>query len=239
MNKMRKLGKAGGIKRWESYNLEIEDFLKNNKILETHPKKLASLCAFIAGDGSIDNRPSHYEIRFYPDDLKLGKIFKDIFLELYGKELKINKNKKLYGDCYYLRTNSKKAHKHLNSLSNFGSLDWKVPDFILKNNDLIIKWLKAYFDCEAYVNPNGKIIQVQSVNKTGLYQIKDLLDSLSIQSKIYEYERKNKNWNTNYILCIMGKKNIKNFHDIIGFNHTEKSKTLQKIVKNAGLAEPG
>ena len=239
MNKMKKLGKAGGIKRWESYNLEIEDFLKNNKLLETHPKELASLCAFIAGDGSMDNRPTCYEIRFYPDDLKLAKIFKRIFYEIYGKKLSINKNLDFYGNCYYLRTNSKKAFKHLISLSSFGTMDWKVPKFVLRKSALIIEWLKAYFDCESYVNPNGKVIQAQSVNKVGLYQVQDILNSLGIKSKIYEYERKNKNWNTNYILCIMGRKNIKSFHDIIGFNHSKKSKILKKIVKKAGLAEPG
>ena len=239
MNKMQELGRMGGIKRWHCYNLEIQNFLNNNKLLETHSKELAALCGFIAGDGSMDNRPTHYEIRFYPDDLKLAKIFKRVFHEIYGKKLSINKNLNLYGNCYYLRVNSKKAYKHLISLSTFGTMDWKIPEFVLKNNALMIEWLKAYFDCEAYVNPNGKVIQVQSVNKTGLYQVKEMLDSLGIKSKIYEYERKNKNWNTNYILCIMGKTNIKNFHDIIGSDHSKKSKTLKKIIKGAGLAEPG
>lgn len=187
------------------------------------------LCGFLSGDGSVQDRYPHYEIDFYPDDKKVALIYRGIFRDLYNKKLVIRKQRRYFGNCFSLRVKYKKAFMHLKSLTTFGRLRWRVPRFVLKEYALKKAWLRAFFDCEGYVNPNGKVIQIQTVNKAGLKQVKSMLNSLDINSNTYKYERKNKNWNTNYILCITGN-SIENFSSIVGFNHSRKSKMLKKLI---------
>lgn len=211
---------------WSKYNSEIQNFLSNNTLMERYPIQLAMLCGFLAGDGCISG--SHRDgIRFYPDDMKIAIIFKNLFRKLYGKIIKIRKNH--IGKCYDLRIRYKKAHLHLTSLTTFGVRKWRVPKFVLEKDELKIAWLKAFFDCEGYVNPNGKVIQIQCVNKLGINQVKNMLASLRIESNICVYKRKNKNWNTNFVLSITGE-NIEKFAKMINFNHDKKLKKLRRII---------
>ena len=70
---------------------------------------------------------------------------------------------------------------------------WRVPFEFLKTREMKSEWLRGFFDAEAHVNKQNKI-QIQSVNKNGLQDVKDLLKSIGLEpSKIYEYKRKNKN----------------------------------------------
>lgn len=236
MNRLSKIGIMGAEKRWSKYNLEIQNFLSNNKLIENYPKELSALCGFLAGDGSFDKRYTHYEIKFFPDDKKVAILFEKIFQKLYNKKLKIRKQIQHFGNCYVLRIKYKKAYMHLKSLTTFGRMSWRIPDFVLNNDELKIEWLKAFFDCEGYVNPNGKVIQLQSVNEIGLKQVKNILESLEITSKIYTYERKNKNWNTNFILNITGE-NMEKFHNLIGFNHSKKIKRLKKVIAKRWVSQ--
>jgi len=75
-----------------------------------------------------------------------------------------------------------------------------------------------------------KQIQLQFVNKKGIEDIKNLLETFNIESKIYSYERKNKNWNTNYILSIMKKNSRITFLNEIGFYNLKKLKKLKEIL---------
>jgi len=182
------------------------------------------------GDGSVfyckDIRgKEHYGITFYPDDLAMANYFAKCFEEVYGIKLKIFKLKNHYKT--YIK--NKIIYNDLISIASFGSLEWTVPTRFLKSNDMKREFLKAFFDCEAYVWE--KAIQLQSVNKKGLEGIKKILGEFDIASKIYEYERKNKNWNKNYILCIMRKEERDKYLKNIGFNHSLKMKKL-----NAGDA---
>jgi hypothetical protein len=112
------LTKKGAKGRWLRYNQTIEVFLKRKKTRDTWIK-LAIICGFLAGDGSVRIRKGkHYEICFYPDDLTMARIFQELFYQVYGKRMKIKKEKWL-GDCYILRTKFKKACLDLLSLASF------------------------------------------------------------------------------------------------------------------------
>lgn len=92
------------------------------------------------------------------------------------------------------------------------------------------EWLRAYFDCEGYVGKN--VIHIQSVNKKGIEKIHELLKEFNIESKIYKYQRKNKNWNTNYLLYILKKESRLNYLKEIGFNHLIKFQKLSKFCRD-------
>ncbi len=218
------------IKRWK----KVEEKHKNhiNKILISKKYKLfkSRLLGFLSGDGSVyitnkkNNKHVNNNISFYPDHKSMINPFIEAFEYLYIKKPTI---KKLH-NYYSVRISSKFASLDLTELSNLKTHTWEVPFSFLDSEETKVEWLRAFFDCEASILQRK--IQLQSVNIKGLSQIKTLLENFGIESRIYKYERENKNWNTNYILCIMKKESRKNFLDKIGFNHTLKLNKLKKQI---------
>ncbi len=116
-------------------------------------------------------------------------------------------------------------------IAEFGSLNWQFPNQF-KSREEKIEWIRAIFDCESYVGP--KNIQLQSVSEKGINSIKELLEEFGVNSKIYRYKRKKKKQNTNYLLFISRKENIRKYLKLIGFNHPKKLKKLKIL---AGVPE--
>lgn len=226
--KLSEFGKKGVTIRWKRHHKNISDNLKNkNKF--NHLLLKARLCGFLAGDGTVKIRvenkrknATHYEIYFYPDHPSLIKAYLEAFTELYGKKPLV-KNE---GNYYRVRTQCKVTCLDLLKVCKFGVHSWTVPFNFLTNDKLKKEWLRAFFDCESYVGK--KVVQLQSVNKKGLNQINNILKEFGIESKIYKYKRKNKNWNINYILCIMKEDARRAYLDKIGFNHDIKLTKLKK-----------
>jgi hypothetical protein len=213
-------------KQYELLRKHIENFPKDRYLLLK-----TRLSSNIAGDGSVSVRKEnknqksvHYTISFYPDEMNMLNCFLRDFEELYLKKPTV----KNMGKYYTVRVDSKFAVLDLLEETNYGSLEWKLPENLLKNKKLKVEWLKAFFDCESHVAKS--CIQLQSVNQKGINQIKGLLEEIGISCKIYSYERKNKNWNTNYILCIMSKEERLKYLDRIGFNNLKKLKSLKETL---------
>ena len=203
-------------------------------------KLRARLCGYLAGDGAIASRPNtsvnsiRYDIKFAPDNLNMAESFNEAFYKLYGRKFNIIKCRT--GNNYQLNGSHKVAYFDLTRIAKFGVHNWRVPFDFLKTDPMKVEWLRAFFDCEAYVGKNK--IQLQSVNKAGIYDIKFLLDGLGIEvSKIYDYRRKQKNWNINYLLEIRRKTSLKKYLNLIGFNHSYKRYKLELQI--AGMAESG
>ncbi len=211
-------------KRWERVHKERIEFIKSRSSGKFLPVK-AAILGYLIGDGSVftykdRNGTNHYGISFYPDDENVAKKFIDYFHKIYGLNLKLKQEK----NHYSIKVKNKAIYHDLISITSFGSLNWSIPHGFLHNTLMKVEFLKAFFDCGAYVSK--KMIQLQSVNKYGLEDIKKMLEGFEIESKIYRYERKQKNWNTNYILCIMKKDSKEKYLKKIGFSHTPK---LRKI----------
>ena len=234
------LGRSWSIQeRWNKKLSELRKKLKRRNSPE-HLKLKAKLCAYLAGDGTIARRISgkqatpRHDISFFPDDLQMAETIKDAFYKMYDKKLKIMKAP--LQNYYILRTTSKTAYEDLIKIAKFGTHEWRVPFDFLKTAAMKSEWLKVFYDCEAYVGKRK--IQLQSVNKAGIQDVKDLLENIGIDaSKIYEYNRKQKNWSTNYLLEIRRKENLKNYLKLVGFNHSSKKAKLNAQV--AGMAESG
>ncbi len=215
------------ISRWK----KIHELEKSK--INADDIKLARLCGFLAGDGSLivgkekSRNAMRYIISFYPDVLELAQLYVDTFSQIYSKVPTIREEI----NHFSVNINSKVVASHLKELSTFGTLNWEIPKFIFESRECKIEFIRAFYDCEGYVGKNR--IDVQSVNKSGIEEIKFLLASLGVSSNLYMYVRKNENWNTNYILVISEKENIIKFARLIGFNHPVKR---MKINTYAGIA---
>ena len=194
------------IIRWKKEEQKLNLHLKRISDSKTYKIFKSRLFGFLAGDGSVCIRKErkkkysvHHDISFYPDHPSMIDSFIEAFIYLYLRKPTI----RYRGNHYSVRISSKPICLDLLRDSNFGIHKWQVPLNFLDLQESKIEWLRAFFDCEGSILKRQ--IQVQSVNKKGLLQVKDLLGTLGIESKIYKYKRKNKNWNINYILCIMKK----------------------------------
>lgn len=218
------------LHRWhkvlESKTTEIKSATRKYRSLK------ALIVGYLMGDGCVtvrkDSRDTvHHVILFYPDDKKMLIAFLSAFERVYKHS---SKPKRLPG-YFKVAVYSKPIVIDLLKLGPFRSLEWSVPKMLLTTKKSKIAWLRAFYDCEAYVGP--KIITVQSVNKQGLEQVQILLKEFNITSRLYSYKRKQLTWNTNFLLCIIKKVDRAKFLRHIGFNHTKKQAKLQKY---AGVA---
>lgn len=223
---LSKRNKKVAISRWKKI---LEKDMEKIKTKEQNPQcrlLKAKLLGFLAGDGCLSIRKmtegrTSYEISFFPDHVNLAKVYINSFRGFYEREPKIINMNNYYKVIVWNKT----ACLDLLNTTKCGTLNWEIPLNYLSTDLLKKEWLKAFFDCEAHVSKRQ--IQLQSVNEKGILQVQDLLNYFNIESKVYKYERKNKNWNINYILCIMKKEYRKNFLNQIGFNHPEKLKKLK------------
>lgn len=213
------------IARWSKvFNHNSERIRLNSS---EYPKLKARLIGYFMSDGSITilkarDKRVHHSGCFYPDDIGMIEAFLEAFLPIYGFIPKIAYLK----NHYSIRFDSKAIIYDLLTNGSFRSLEWRMPNFNTKEETL--EFIKAFFDSEAYVGKN--CIRAESVNKYGLEQVKEALSAFGIESRIYSYERSNKNWNINYILNIGKIENINKYARTIGFYHNRKQDKCQRIL---------
>jgi len=214
--------------RWRRIHESEMRYLTMHENQTAHLK--ARIHAYLCGDGSVSwrreraNGKLHCEIRFYPDDKSMLRSFSDAFRAVYGREPHVKKLK----NHYRVAITSMTAAKDLLGDGKFSSTEWAIPDWILQNEQNSLEWLRAFFDAEAYVG--RKRICVQCVNRNGLTQVEEMLKRIGIESRRYEYTRKNPNWNINYHLVITGLGNKVAFLKRVGFNHKKKLNKLKADV---------
>lgn len=229
-------GKLGAKARWKGHK-KIKKVKKKKTIVfpeNSFENKIlkARICGYLAGDGCISiykekkKSSMNYAISFYPDHISMISPFIEAFETLYNRKPYVKKLKNYYS----VRIKCKVACLDLLSITTFGTGKWRIPLDFLSEDSLKIEWIKSFFDCEAHVykNENKKQLHLQSINKEGMHQLKELLEYFDISPKLYKYDRKQKNWKRNYLLFIMDKKSRKIYLDKIGFNHSIKQQRLEK-----------
>ena len=141
-------GKRAAEKRWADYEKKLKSIHNHNPLLK------AKLCGYLAGDGCVcickeKARPhlKNKRIAFYPDHIDLANDFRETFYKVYGLKPSLEKEK----NYYRVRLGSKLAYLDLMSITRFDSLNWNVPFKILLTPEIKKEWIRAFFDCEAYV----------------------------------------------------------------------------------------
>jgi intein/homing endonuclease len=216
------------INRWK--NKCNKESLLIEQRSKQHPELKARLVGYLMGDGyaSIRKEPNgkvHYTLGFFPDDEEMPLAFLDGFRAIYSTVPRVVNE----GKFYSARKESQSIVQDLLLLGSFHSIKWVPPSAYTKEQR--IEWLRAFFDCEAYVGK--KYVRVESVSEQGLHTVKLWLKELDISSQLYTYQRKQKTWNINFILVITDVKDIQKFLKQIGFYHSRKAQALQQL---AGVA---
>src|SRR3989344_4980622 len=122
----------------------------------------ASICGFLAGDGSVQIRKEknffHYQLDFFPDDELMLKTYCNMIKRIYNKIPKITINH----NVFHVRLTSKIIVNDLLQHAVFGLYNWNLPEDFFMIKSAKEAWLKAFFSAEAYVAPNH--IKLQTVN---------------------------------------------------------------------------
>ncbi|MBI4149451.1 hypothetical protein HY491_03305, partial [Candidatus Woesearchaeota archaeon] len=177
-NKLSKRNKTVAIARWKKEKEKLNLHLENISYLDNYKPFKSRLLGYLAGDGSVSVRKEkannivHHDIAFYPDHLSMIGSFLEAFTGIYLRKPTI----RYRGNHYSLKISSKYIVQDLMKTASFGIHKWQVPFNFLDSEECKVEWLKAFFDCESSVIKWQ--IQVQSVNKKGLYQVKHLLGIL-------------------------------------------------------------
>lgn len=186
----------------------------------------ASICGFLAGDGSVQKRKAksfyHCQIDFFPDDALMKDTYLSQMRKVYEKIPLVQKKNK----HYIIRLSSKVIVEDLMNIANFGLKKWTLPKSLLFIKGAKENWLKAFFSAEAYVSSNS--IKIQTVNKKGMQEVSKILQGLGIATKSYEYQPKKENHSLVSIIFINKKEDRLKFFNKIGFWHEKKTKILKE-----------
>lgn len=186
-------------------------------------ENLAAVHAYLCADGYVTkNLPTqkqkNYTIGFRNTNLTLLKDFQDRFEKVFGINCHLYEGQR----C---QKGPKEIYEALTKkFGSFYSWEWRMPELNLKLSRI---WLRAYFDCEGWVTcktHQNRNIGVDCVNKFGLNQVENALNSIGIKT-IRKYNPKRKI----HRIYIYGKENLENFAKLIGFLHPNKSERLKQV----------
>ena len=208
--------------RWRKIQNKEKRYIERNA--ERYPYLKARIFGYLAGDGNIyegktkTNR--HNSARFFPDHPSLLKPFCNAFKLVYRKRPLVYKKTNFY--C--VTVDSKIIIQDIIIQARFSVKRWRVPFNLLIDDFAKKEWLRAFFDCEAYICKDH--IKIQTVNKQGMLEIKSLLEEFGVQSNYHTYTPKNERWYVNHILFIF-KEGRQKYLETIGFNHALKQDMLK------------
>ena len=110
---------------------------------------------------------------------------------------------------------------------------WRVPKTIFDaSQEIKCGFLRGFFDSEGCVGIGSRRITAISTNGDGIEDVRNLLTSLGIKSRIRKITKISKNRKACYALRITGRQNIVKYRDKIGFVIKRKQIKLNDIIEN-------
>jgi len=184
----------------------------------------------INGDGHI---PSNFwNITFVNKNETLINYVKSFFISLGIRQTQITLIKREDANFLIIRS-SVLAHlfNKILGVPTGKKNELNIPDFILSNMSLSIAAIRGAFDAEGSVTFTGsRRISITSNSKRWLFQIKQILETLRIESRITK--DKSKREFPIYRLLIFHKSNLKKFLKIISPLHPKRRDKLNEILNN-------
>jgi len=149
-------------------------------------KELARIHAHLCGDGSVytyktqeKGRKKIAVIGYYNKNQRLLDNFRADFSKIFNVKMSMRNNRDVYVKS------QKIFNKLISKFGKFGSKEWRIPRIIKKSNKyLLIEWLKAFFEDEAYHEKRYNRLKIKSMNLDGLKDIREILTSLNIFSSL-------------------------------------------------------
>jgi len=199
-------------------------------------KEKAEIIGFLTSEGTHykqfedrlefhKKRNKHYRrtrsrdvIEFSNEDSVLINRFQHLMQAVYGYKPKLRER----GKIFIRRT---KVIRDLLSYTDFGSRKWKVPEELFNSSDDIkSSFLRAHYDGDGSVYV--KQVRVYSINERGLSQMRNLMLSLGIETKLYCWKNVN--------ALSLPSRHIPAFQERIGFLHPERKRRLREAAKLIG-----
>lgn len=202
--------------------------IKLPKVLD---KTLSQFIGYFIGDGNIEKD----RIAFSEQRKQVAMDYKKKF----GKYFNIKPAYKFRESKNYhqLRFTSRPLVRLItNEFVQIGNktLEANVPIKVMQSkDDVVAGFLKGLFDAEGYINP-GQAVGIATINKTLIEQIRLLLLRFSIIASFSSYDNHTNPWSKKpiYKLQINEKESLSNFKKYMGFTSHEKTKNLNKLIKN-------
>jgi holliday junction DNA helicase RuvB len=187
-------------------------------------KELCWFLGLLIGDGTITDKNT---IQFTSADEELIKKYINVSFNLFNCKHYISKDKR--SSAVNIRISNRKIRdflKHI-GLNYSDSNTKKIPEIILNTTkENIVEFIKAYFDCDGYMERNGTFISITSASRKMIQQLHLVLLNFGIVSS---FKGRNKKITTTkrtyykmyYFLDICGRDRDL-FMQEIGFSLTRK-----------------
>lgn len=202
--------------------------METNLSLTNIDGDFAALHSYLCADGYVCRNLPHQKTKYYRIGLRntnlvLLKDFQSKFEKVFGKKPLISRQ----GDRCQI--GNKEIFLWLNK--NFGSFhshDWVLPESFF-SYCLLSNWLRAFFDCEAWVvcrKARDRQIALESVNFSELTKIKRCLKRFfAIDSSVCSRSKR-----STWRISICGKDGLMKFKNKIGFLHPQKKRKLDETL---------
>lgn len=232
-----------------------KDIKRNIKLPKTLSPNLIELIGIILGDGHLDNtkRKGNAQNRRIvihgnlTDDIDYFKHINSLFKDLFGIKLKLGKYRK---NELYAIIDSKAIFSFLKYLEipvgNKGLI--KIPSYIIKSKTDIFHFIRGLFDTDGSITFKRKdnkkihyypVLKFSSKSHYIIKQLSNIFNKNNIKNYAFLKKQRIRKGTITYIsyIDINGKKNLKRWMKLIGFNNT-KHLTKYKIWKNFGFSPP-
>jgi len=184
---------------------------------------LAVVHAYLCADGYVIKNPRTQKHKYYHIGLRntndvLLKDFQEKFNKVFGIKPVIAHER-----CI---AHSREIFEKLTKNYSYYSYEWQMPKL---NKKQLRLWLRAFFDCEGWVElqeGKNRAIRVDCVNLKGIKSVKIALNRLGIDSAIKKGKR------PIYRLNICGLDDIARFKEIVGFLHPDKKSLLDRAINS-------
>ena len=180
----------------------------------------------IRGDGHIT--PNFWNITFVNNNWFLIKYVENFFKSIGIKSNQISIIRR--NDANFLIIRSSVLAHLFNKILNIPTgkkSELNMPSFIILNEKMGIAAVRGAFDAEGSVTSKGsRRISITSNSKNWLIQLKQILEKLRIESRIFE--DKSKDGKQIYRLFISHRSNLKKFLKIINPLHTKRKEKLKE-----------
>lgn len=200
-------------------------YLVKKRLIMKFDEDLSAIHGYLCADGYVVKNPREQKHKYYRICLRntntvLLKDFQERFFRKFGVKPIIYRDERC---CVH----SKQLYFKLTKNWSFYSHEWKLPK-LSKNN--LQYWLRAFFDCDGYVElqpAKSRTVSLDLVNLPGLKQIYQALKRFGMSSSI-----KPKKGGMLWGLTIAGKDDLEKFSKNIGFLHPEKNKKLEEALNS-------
>lgn len=188
---------------------------------------LAAIHGYLCGDGYVIKNPENKKHKYY--HIGFRNTNQELLLDFQNKFYKFFKIRPHITNEGRCRIQSKRIYGFLTKHFSYYSYEWIIPNLPKK---LLKYWLRAFFDCEGWVEcvkAKNRAIKLECVNLNGIEGVKKGLNRFGINSNIKVRKRKNK---IIYRLGIFGYENIKKFKNKISFLHPKKKRKLEEAINS-------